>query len=63
MKTSIASRSKRKAASCPNLFEWHQNRKLLSNGTVRAIAGRARVTPATAALIAELAFTKPGGAE
>jgi hypothetical protein len=48
--------SKRKQTSRPDLFDWHQKRKLLSNATVRAIAGRAHATLATAALIAELAF-------
>jgi hypothetical protein len=49
-------RARRKVPLCPDLFDWQQNRELLCNATVRAIAGRARVTPASAALIAELAF-------
>jgi hypothetical protein len=49
-------RRARRKGLCPDLFDWQQNRELLSNATVRAIAGRGRVTPATAALISELAF-------
>ena len=48
-------RSRRKARSCsPDLFDWQRSQELLSAPTIRIIARKARVSPALAAVIADL---------
>jgi hypothetical protein len=48
-------RSRRKARSCsPDLFDWQCSQELLSAPTIRTIARRAQVSPALAAVIADL---------
>ena len=48
-------RSRRKARSCsPDLFDWQCSQELLSIQTVRTIARKAQVSPALAAVIADL---------
>ena len=48
-------RSRRKARSCsPDLFEWQCSQELLSAPTIRTIARKAQVSPALAAVIADL---------
>ena len=48
-------RSRRKARSCsPDLFDWQCSQELLSAPTIRTIARKAQVSPALAAVIADL---------
>ena len=48
-------RSRRKARSCsPDLFDWQCSQELLSTPTIRTIARKAQVSPALAAVIADL---------
>ncbi len=48
-------RSRRKARSCsPDLFDWQRSQELLSAPTIRTIARKAQVSPALAAVIADL---------
>ncbi len=48
-------RSRRKARSCsPDLFDWQCSQELLSAPTIRIIARKAQVSPALAAVIADL---------
>lgn len=48
-------RPRRKAPSCsPDLFDWQHSQELLSLQTVRTIARKAHVSPALAAVIADL---------
>jgi hypothetical protein len=45
----------RKALPCsPDLFDWQQSRDLLSTPSIRTIARKANVSPAVAAVIADL---------
>jgi hypothetical protein len=54
-RTNTTTRKKRKTTiRRPDLFTWAQDTTLLSNPVIRAIVRRAQVSPATAALIAEL---------
>ncbi len=46
---------RRKARSCsPDLFDWQCSKELLSAPTIRTIARKAQVSPALAAVIADL---------
>jgi hypothetical protein len=48
-------RSQRKARSCsPDLFDWQRSQELLSAPTIRTITRKAQVSPALAAVIADL---------
>ncbi len=48
-------RSRRKARSCsPDLFDWQRSQELLSAPTIRTITRKAQVSPALAAVIADL---------
>jgi hypothetical protein len=48
-------RLRRKARSCsPDLFDWQHRQELLSAPTIRTIARKAQVSPALAAVIADL---------
>ncbi len=48
-------RSRRKARSCsPVLFDWPRSQELLSAPTIRTITRKAQVSPALAAVIADL---------
>jgi hypothetical protein len=48
-------RSRRKARSCsPDLFDWQRSQELLSTPTIRTITRKAQVSPALAAVIADL---------
>ena len=48
-------RSRRKArSSSPDLFDWQRTQELLSAPTIRTIARKAQVSPALAAVIADL---------
>lgn len=48
-------RPRRKARSCsPDLFDWQLSQELLSAPTIRAITRKAQVSPALAAVIADL---------
>ena len=48
-------RPQRKASSCsPDLFAWQCSQELLSAPTIRTIARKAQVSPALAAVIADL---------
>ncbi len=48
-------RSRRKARSCsPDLFDWQRSQVLLSAPTIRTITRKAQVSPALAAVIADL---------
>ena len=54
-KTISMRRTRRKAPSCsPDLFDWQRGQELLSIQTVRSIARKAHVSPALAAVIADL---------
>ncbi len=54
-KTFSMRRSRRKARSCsPDLFDWQCSQELLSAPTIRTIARKAQVSPALAAVIADL---------
>jgi hypothetical protein len=48
-------RTRRQVGPRPNLFDWAQENELLSHPAVRSVARRLRVSPATAAVVAELA--------
>ncbi len=48
-------RSRRQVSARPDLFDWAQENELLSHLAVRSVARRLRVSPATAAVVAELA--------
>ena len=48
-------RSRRKARSrSPDLFDWQRSQELLSAPTIRTITRKAQVSPALAAVIADL---------
>ncbi len=48
-------RSRRKARSCsPDFFDWQRSQELLSAPTIRTITRKAQVSPALAAVIADL---------
>ncbi len=48
-------RSRRKARLCsPDLFDWQRSQELLSAPTIRTITRKAQVSPALAAVIADL---------
>jgi hypothetical protein len=48
-------RPRRKARSCsPDLFDWQRSQELLSAPSIRIIARKAQVSPALAAVIADL---------
>ncbi len=47
--------SRRQVNSCPDLFDWAQQNELLSNPAIRSVSRMLRVSPATAAVVAELA--------
>ncbi len=48
-------RPRRKARSCsPDLFDWQCSKELLSAPAIRTIARKAQVSPALAAVIADL---------
>ncbi len=48
-------RPRRKVRSCsPDLFDWQCSQELLSALTIRTIARKAQVSPARAAVIADL---------
>ena len=48
-------RSRRKARSgSPDLFDWQRSQELLSTPTIRTITRKAQVSPALAAVIADL---------
>ena len=54
-KPSSMRRSRRKARSCsPDLFDWQRSQELLSAPTIRSITRKAQVSPALAAVIADL---------
>jgi hypothetical protein len=55
MKRTTTRRSKRKAPSCPDLFDWARQNELRSAHAVRVVTRRARVSPALALLLVELA--------
>ncbi len=55
LKTISMRRPRRKAPSCsPDLFDWQRSQELLSLQSIRTIARKAHVSPALAAVIAEL---------
>ncbi len=48
-------RSRRKVRSCsPDLFDWQRSQELLSTPTIRTIVRKGQVSPALAAVIADL---------
>ena len=55
MKAYSTRRRLRKVNSCPDLFDWALQNELLSYPSIRSVARRFRVSPATAAVLAELA--------
>ncbi len=55
LKTNSMRRTRRKALFCsPDLFDWQRDQELLSAQPIRTIARKAHVSPALAAVIAEL---------
>jgi len=55
MKAYSTRRSRRQVNSCPDLFDWAQQNELLSHPAIRSVSHRLRVSPAMAAVMAELA--------
>ena len=48
-------RSPRQVTARPDLFDWARQNELLSHPAIRSVSRRLRVSPATAAVVAELA--------
>jgi hypothetical protein len=53
-KYTMRSRRRKADLRLPDLFDWQHNRDLLSTPTIRSIVRRTHVSPALAAVIAEL---------